>query len=145
VSSPPTSYEIEARVVRSGVSAATSKQAVIEFDTSAGQSEILPGPADLLTTAFAACVLKNVERFSQILPFRYQEASIKVVAERQEDPPKMIRVTYSLHLVTDEPEHRVELLHRNIRKYGTIYNTLAATCDVSGKVLLQRPDTIVAR
>jgi uncharacterized OsmC-like protein len=144
VSSVPTSYEIEARVVRPGVSAATSKQAVIEFDTSAGQSEILPGPADLLTAAFAACVLKNVERFSQILPFRYQEASIKVVAERQEAPPK-IRVTYSLQLVTDEPEQRVELLHRNIRKYGTIYNTLAATCDVSGKVLVQRLDKMVTR
>jgi uncharacterized OsmC-like protein len=145
VTSAPTSYEIEARVVRPGVSAATSKQAVIEFDTSAVRSEILPGPADLLTMAFAACVLKNVERFSQILPFRYQGASIKVVADRQEASPKMIRVTYSLQLVTDEPEQRVELLHRNIRKYGTIYNTLAATCDVSGKVLVQRPDKIVAR
>jgi uncharacterized OsmC-like protein len=144
VSKAPTSYEIEARVVRPGVSAATSKQAVIEFDTSAGQSELLPGPADLLTTAFAACVLKNVERFSQILPFRYQKASIKVVAERQEAPPKMIRVTYSLQLVTDEPEQRVELLHRNIQKYGTIYNTLAAVCDVSGKVLVQSPDKVVA-
>jgi uncharacterized OsmC-like protein len=109
-------------------------------------------PADLLrmaddceAPAFAACVLKNVERFSRILPFRYQEASIKVVAERQEAPPKMIRVTYSLRLVTDEPEQRVELLQRNIQKYGTIYNTLAATCDVSGKVLVQRPDMIVAR
>jgi uncharacterized OsmC-like protein len=145
VSVAPTSYEIEARVVRPGVSAATSKQAVIEFDTSAGQSEVLPGPADLLTMAFAACVLKNVERFSKMLPFRYQEASINVVAERQEAPPKMIRVTYSLRLVTDEPQQRVDLLHLNIRKHGTIYNTLAATCDVSGKVLVQSPDTIVAR
>ncbi len=141
----PTSYEIEARVVRPGVSAATCKQALIEFDTSAGQSETLPGPADLLTMAFAACVLKNVDRFSKMLPFRYQEASIKVVAERQEAPPKMIRVTYSLRLVTDEPKQRVDLLHLNIRKHGTIYNTLAATCDVSGKVLVQSPDTIVAR
>ena len=131
--------------MRPGVSAAASKQAVIEFDTSAGQSEILPGPADLLTAAFAACVLKNVERFSQILPFRYQEASIKVVAERQEAPPKMIRVTYSLQLVTDEPQQRVDLLHRNIRKYGTIYNTLAATCDVSGRVIVQRLDKMVTR
>jgi uncharacterized OsmC-like protein len=143
VSSSPTAYQIEARVVRPGVSAATSKQAVIEFDTSAGQSEILPGPADLLTMAFSACVLKNVERFSHILPFRYQEASIRVVAERQEAPPKMIRVTYSLQLVTDEPEHRVELLHRNIQQHGTIYNTLAATCDVSGEVLAQHSDKIV--
>lgn len=144
VGSSPTAYQIEARVVRPGVAAATSKQAVIEFDTSAGQSEILPGPADLLTMAFAACVLKNVERFSHILPFRYQEASIRVVAERQAAPPKMIRVTYSLQLVTDEPEHRVELLHRNIRQHGTIYNTLAANCDVSGELVAQHPDKIVA-
>jgi uncharacterized OsmC-like protein len=135
VSTSPTAYQIEARVVRPGVSAAASKQAVIEFDTSAGQSEILPGAADLLTIAFAACVLKNVERFSRILPFRYQEASIKVEAERQEAPPKMIHITYTLQLVTDEPKHRVDLLHRNIRQHGTIYNTLAATCDVSGEVV----------
>ena len=144
VSSSATAYQIEARVVRPGVSAASSKQAVIEFDTSAGQSEILPGPADLLTIAFAACVLKNVERFSRILPFSYQEASIKVVAERQEAPPKMIRIAYSLQLVTDEPQHRVDLLHRNIRQHGTIYNTLAATCDVSGVVVVQRLHETVA-
>lgn len=47
---------------------------MIEFDTSSGQSQILPGPADVLTMAFATCVLKNVVRFAQILPFRYQEA-----------------------------------------------------------------------
>lgn len=135
----PTTYKVEARVVRPGVSAATSKLSVIEFDTSAGQSDVLPGPADLLTMAFAACVLKNVERFSHILPFGYEEASIAVVAERQETPPKMTRITYSLQLTTDEAEHRVELLHRNIRRYGTIYNTLAATCDVSGNVQARPP------
>jgi uncharacterized OsmC-like protein len=89
-------------------------------------------------------VLKNVERFSHILPFRYEEASIEVIAERQEAPPKMSRITYSLQLVTDEDEHRVELLHRNIRRYGTIYNTLAGACDVSGNVQV-RPTTQVSR
>lgn len=130
--------------MRPGISVATSKQEVIEFDTSAGQSDALPGPADLLTMAFAACVLKNVERFSQILPFRYEEASIAVVAERQDAPPKMTRVSYSLRLVTEEPEKQVELLHLNIRRHGTIFNTLAATCDVSGDVLVERPSGIIA-
>jgi uncharacterized OsmC-like protein len=134
----PTTYKMQAKVVRPGVSAATSKRSVIEFDTSARQGDLLPGPADLLTMAFAACVLKNVERFSHILSIPYEEASIDVEAERQESPPKMTRITYSLRIVTDEPGHRVELLHRNIRRYGTIYNTLAATCDVSGEVETQR-------
>jgi transposase len=73
----------------------------------------------------------------------HQEASIKVVAELQEAPPKMIRIAYFLQLVTDEPQHRVDLLHR-IRQHGTIYNTLAATCDVSGVVVVQRLHEIVA-
>jgi uncharacterized OsmC-like protein len=139
MSGAPTSYKVEARVVRPGVSAATSKRSVIEFDSSDGQSDLLPGPADLLTMAFAACVLKNVERFSHVLPFSYEEASIEVLAERQENPPKMTRITYSLELTTNEAEHRIELLHRNIRRYGTIYNTLAETCEVSGNVVARPP------
>lgn len=136
----PTTYRIEARVVRPGVSAATAKETVIEFDTSAAQSEVLPGPADLLTMAFAACVLKNVERFSHILGLSYEQASITVMSERQDAPPKMTKVTYSLRLITDEPDHRVDLLHRNIRQHGTIYNTLAATCEISGELIVERPN-----
>ena len=142
MSTAPTSYRIEARVIRPGVAAATSKEAMIEFDSSAGQSEILPGPADLLTIAFAACMLKNVERFSKILSFRYQEASIKVTSERQDAPPRMIRITYSLRLATDETEHRVDLLHRNIRQHGTIYNTLAMACEITGEVVAERQDQV---
>lgn len=133
-------YRIEARTVRPGVSAATSKKTALEFDTSAGQSEVLPGPADLLTIAFAACVLKNVERFSHILGFSYEQASIMVTSERQEAPPKMTRVTYSLRLSTNEPKHRVDLLHRNIRQHGTIYNTLAAACEISGDLIVEPPN-----
>jgi len=31
-----------------------------------------------------------------------------------------------MRLVTDEDERRVDLLHRNLRQFGTVYNTLAA-------------------
>lgn len=49
-------------------------------------------------------------------------------------PPRFIAIEYTLHLVTPEPAHRVELLHRNLQKFGTVYNTLAAVCEVSGTV-----------
>jgi hypothetical protein len=42
--------------------------------------------------AFAACVLKNVERFSAILPFRYETAWIVVRAERQVPPLAAVTV-----------------------------------------------------
>jgi len=80
---PALGYTVEAATRGDGLSSARARQATVEFDTSAGQSETHMGPADLLATAFAACVLKNVERFSGILPFRYDGASISVIAERE--------------------------------------------------------------
>ena len=39
-------------------------------------------PADLAASTFAACVLKNVERFGEILGFEWQRARIEVTAPR---------------------------------------------------------------
>lgn len=130
----PRSYQVEAHSLPGGTARATSKQHTIAFDAASGQSETLPGPADLLTVAFAACVLKNVERFSHILPFAYRRADIHVEADRQDAPPRIVAIRYRLHIVTDEPVQRVDLLYRNIVRHGTIYNTLAAVCDVTGEV-----------
>lgn len=90
------------------------------------------GPADLLATAFAACVLKNVERFSGIMPFRYDSASISVTAEHEGRPSRISRIRYLLRIKTDEPLQRVALLRRNIERFGTILNTLSAACEVRG-------------
>lgn len=134
-------YEIEAHSARGGAGEAESKAARIPFDASSGQSETIPGPADLLTAAFAACILKNVERFSHILPFHYDNARIHVTSERQDSPPRMIKIRYILAIATAEDAHRVELLHRNIKMHGTIYNTLAAVCDVDGEIRIEAPQT----
>jgi uncharacterized OsmC-like protein len=131
-------YEVSASVVKGGVATAQAKQSAIRFDGSSEQDPILPGPAELLATAFAACALKNVERFSHILPFRYESASIHVIAEREEHPSRIVNIRYMLRINTDEPPHRVDLLHLNIRKYGTVYNTLAAACQVDGEILVDK-------
>ncbi len=129
------SYDVHAETIGGGTSEALTKQATIRFDSSPRQGDQLPGPADLLTTAFAACVLKNVERMAGILPFRFERATIDVHSERQDSPPRMTLVRYRLQVVTDEPPERVDLLHRNIRRHGTVYNTLAAACDVDGDIV----------
>jgi uncharacterized OsmC-like protein len=104
------------------------------FDGTAGRLEALPGPADVLCAALSACMLKNVERFSHLLPFRYTSASIEVSADREEAPPRIVRMRYRLRIVTEEPAHRVELLHTNLRKFGTITNTLGAACELTGEL-----------
>lgn len=107
----------------------------VKADTGSISYGIRPGPAELLCASLAACLLKNIERFSELLPFAYQVAAVEVEAERQDAPPKMIRMGYRIEIVTDEPEARVELLHRNVRKFGTITNTLAAACELTGEIV----------
>ena len=136
VARPPTSYQIRARTLGDGRAEAQAGNETIVLDASWATSPSgLPGPAELLASAFAACLLKNLERASQLLPFRYQTAEVDVIARRQDSPPKFTDIFYELRITTDETERRVELLHLNLRKYGTVYNTLAAACRVDGRIV----------
>jgi uncharacterized OsmC-like protein len=132
--SSPQRYQAHGSVRSGGVGRLQAHGLDAEFDGTAGRLEDLPGPADVLSAALCACILKNVERFSHLLRFRYESASAEVTAEREEPPPRIVRVSYHLRVVTDEPPARVELLHKNIRKFGTITNTLAAACELSGTI-----------
>ncbi|HET7846408.1 MAG TPA: OsmC family protein [Acidimicrobiia bacterium] len=107
----------------------------VKVDTGSISDGFRPGPAELLCAALAACLLKNVERYAEILPFRYELATVTVDAERRDVPPAMTNMHYRLELVTDESPHRVEMLHGNVRKFGTITNTLAAAVELTGEVV----------
>lgn len=128
-------YEVEARIVQPGHSEIHAKQARISFDSSPVAGDVLPGPAELLCSAFAACLLKNVERFSALLSFEQQGASVHVSAQRQQTPPRFTAIHYELRLVTAESSHRIALLQRNLVKHGTVYNTLAQVCDIDGEII----------
>jgi uncharacterized OsmC-like protein len=98
----------------------------------------LPNPAELLLGAFAACCLKNVHRFSELLGFDYENARIEVIGERQEKPTKLVAIRYVIHLKSADKKLNIKLLHRNLQKFGTIYNTLKEVCDVSGELTLSQ-------
>ncbi len=137
---PPSSYAIQARTTAPGRAEVVAGQETIVFDASWGAEPVgLPGPAELLAAAFAACLLKNLARAGQLLEFRYSYAEVDVTARRQDSPPKFVEVAYELRVTTEETEHRVDLVHLNLRKYGTVFNTLGAACDVHGQVVVVRP------
>jgi uncharacterized OsmC-like protein len=134
--SAATAYTVRARALGDGTAEATVGSERIVFDAAwAGDATELPGPAHLLASAFAACLLKGVERSAQLLPFRYTAAEVEVTAHRRDSPPAFTRIEYELRLVTDEPERRLRLLHENLRHFGTVYNTLAAACEISGTLV----------
>ncbi|MDA8439096.1 MAG: OsmC family protein [Propionibacterium sp.] len=135
---PPTSYRVQAHVTAGGVATVTAGNQTIPVDATwaADEPPGTPGPAELLAAAFAACLMKNLERSSALLSFRYEHADIDVRARRQDIPPQFVELEYEVRLVTDEDERRVDLVHRNLRQFGTVYNTLAAVCDVHGRVVV---------
>ena len=51
---------------------------------------------------------------------------------RQDVPPRMESITYEIVVDTDEPDRRLDLLHDNVRKYGTVFNTVAPGTELTG-------------
>jgi uncharacterized OsmC-like protein len=133
-------YVVKAEQVRPNVSTARAKEAQIYFDSSPGQTKDLFNPAELFLTAFAACMIKNVERFAEKLEFTYKKTAVIVKGVREEKPPRLTQVYYELTLWTNEASHRVDLLRHNLEKFGTIFNTVAMACQVSGKFIVRPID-----
>jgi uncharacterized OsmC-like protein len=128
-------YRVRAELTAGGLAFVRAGSSQISFDASAESGTELPGPADLLAAALSACLAKNIERFSHILQFQYQRATVEVEVERQPIPPRIIRSHYLVRIETTESDRRLELLHLNLRRHGTITNTLAASGDLSGELI----------
>jgi uncharacterized OsmC-like protein len=110
------------------------KQSNVAFGTTSATAESLPNPAELFLGSFAACMLKNVERFSEMMKFSYTGATLVVNATRLENPPRMENIVYELTINSEDKKLNSDLLKRNIEKFGTIYNTIKLACAISGTV-----------
>ncbi len=127
-------YDVSAKRVDSHGSLAQTKQAEIALDTDmAGRLDAF-NPAELFLASVAACMIKGIERVMPMLNFELRGVDVRMHGERQDSPPKMVSVTYVLTVDTDESDQRLELLHKNVRKYGTISNTVAEVVNLTGEI-----------
>jgi uncharacterized OsmC-like protein len=127
-------YKVTARRIDSHGSEAATKQARIVLDTDmAGRADAF-NPAELLLASLAACILKGTERVIPMLGFSLRGIEVSLQGQRQESPPRMVRIDYQIAVDTDESDQRLDLLHRNLQKYGTIHNTLSGATEVSGTI-----------
>jgi uncharacterized OsmC-like protein len=127
-------YHVSARRIDSHGSEATTKEARIVLDTDvAGRLDAF-NPAELLLAAVAACMIKGIERVTPTLKFSLRGVDVRLHGERQDSPPKMVSITYELIVDTDETDQRLALLHKNVLRYGTISNTVAAAVKLEGAI-----------
>lgn len=127
-------YEISATSKAGGLAQATANKSAINFDASAGRDNTLPNPAELLLTSLAACILKNVERYSEILHYPYKSAKVRINGKRSDNPPAITEIVYALEIETDIDEKKLANWHKNILKFGTISNTLAKSVELNGTI-----------
>jgi uncharacterized OsmC-like protein len=127
-------YHIKASSISKQEGIIQVKQSTINFGTTSLTSENLPNPAELFLSSFASCILKNVERFSVMLKFNYLKANVEVYAMRLENPPRLDNIRYNLIVYSSDKRLNIDLLKKNIEKFGTIYNTIKLSCTISGTI-----------
>jgi uncharacterized OsmC-like protein len=91
-------------------------------------------PAELLLAATAACMIKGIERVAPMLKFILRGVEVRMHAVRRDSPPGLDRIDYELIVDTDESDRRLNLLHTNVRKFGTVSNTIAAAVRLEGTI-----------
>jgi uncharacterized OsmC-like protein len=113
---------------------ASCKRATLALDTDMAGNPDAFNPAELLLAALAACMIKGIERVVPILKFELRGVEVRIHGVRQDVPPRMESISYTIEVDTDEPDHRLALLHENVKKYGTVFNTVTPGTDLSGQL-----------
>ena len=129
---PLLEYFVSAERLDANGGVARCKSAEVPLDTDlAGRPDAF-NPAELLLAALSACMLKGIERVAPMLQFSLRGARVHVHGVRQDVPPRIASIRYEILIDTDESDQRLELLHTNVRKYGTVFNTVAPGTDLQG-------------
>lgn len=116
-------------------SSAYCKEASLLIDTNlAGRVDAF-NPAELLLAALSACMIKSIQRVTPILKFQLRGVEVELNGIRQDSPPKMESIHYIIRVDTDETDHRLALLHDNVKKFGTVFNTVAPGTVLTGELI----------
>ena len=131
-------YSVEARRIDAHGSIATAGQAEIALDTDMAGRDDAFNPAELFLASVAACMIKGIERVTPMLDFNLRGVELKLRGIRQDSPPRLVSIAYEIIVDTDEDDRRLELLHKNVRKFGTITNTVADAVQLEGRIMRMR-------
>lgn len=128
-------FEVAARRIDAHGSLAICKDAEVVLDTDLAGRRDAFNPAELLLAALAACMLKGIERVTPILKFQLRGVEVKVHGVRRDVPPGMESIDYEIRVDSDEDDRRLDLLHENVKRYGTVFNTVAPGTVLSGTLV----------
>lgn len=128
-------FNLSAEHQSTGPTTVSAKQAELAIDTSLAGSQTELNPVELLLASQAACFIKGIERVAPTLNFSFSKVKVFLEAKRPETEARITDLAYRIEIETDESDARLELLHKNLKRQGTIYNTISTTTNMHGEII----------
>lgn len=125
-------FHITSKWINSHSSISHCKNAKIALDTALDGNPDAFNPAELLLDALSTCMIKGIMQVSPILDFKLTKIEVVVSEVRQNVPPKMESIDYEIIVETEESDDSLELLHKNMKKYDTMFSTISAGTKLNG-------------
>lgn len=130
-------FELTAQRIDATGSVVHAKQVDLVIDTSAAGRRDALNPVELLLAALSACTIKGIERVAGTLGIEYTSVNVSFTALRPVDEARLDEVSYVIRIGTVADQAKLDLLHKNLMKFGTIYNTVKNGTRLSGVIVAQ--------
>lgn len=128
-------FEVTANRIDDRGSLVSAKQSELVIDTGmAGRPDAL-NPVELLLAALSACIIKGIERVAPTLGLDYDSVRVALTAHRPVDEARIADISYLITVGTQADQGKLELLHKNLMKFGTIYNTIKSGTELRGSIV----------
>ncbi|MGM0412519.1 MAG: OsmC family protein [Pseudomonadota bacterium] len=127
-------YRIEVERIDEQGSVARTDTTELVLDTAKGGRDDALAPPELLLASLGACMVRGIQRVRPLVGFELEGATIALHAVRRDDPPGIESIDYDIAIRGDADEDQLELIHTNLRRFSTIYNTIAAGTHLDGVV-----------
>lgn len=128
-------FQVTANRIDANGSQVHAKQTDLVIDTTMGGRTDALNPVELLLAALSACFIKGIERVAGTLGIDYDSVNISLTAHRPVDEARIDDIAYIIRIGTTADQAKLELLHKNLMKFGTIYNTVKSGTRLSGSLL----------
>lgn len=128
-------FEVTAQRIDDRGSLVSAKQSELVIDTGmAGRPDAL-NPVELLLAALSACIIKGIERVAPTLDLNFDSVHVELTAHRPTDEARITDISYLITVGTQADHNKLELLHKNLMKFGTIYNTIKSGTTLTGSIV----------
>ena len=87
-------------------------------------------PVETLLSAAGACITSSVGLVAKNSGVELDNLRIHAVGTRQEDPPKLIKVTLQLSVGSSAPDQKIDSVVRIATKASTVVSTLREALDI---------------